>query len=151
MSLDTVAFSDPHACINNQYLQNSGIIVICANMIKLFQIHWQALGCVFLVARCNITRTSWESKKKRLSYRKMYIEEFEWGKSLFWLHTLLLMSYFVVFFVYSLPFVYSEFTQKKKFCSRKWWLVPTALLLKKREIFMILYILCFYSASYILK
>ena len=145
MSLDTVAFSDRHACINNPYLQNSGIIVICANMIKLFQIHWEALGCVFLVARCNISRTSWEPKKKRLSYRKMYIEEFKWGKSLFWLHTLPLMSYFVVFFVYS------EFTQKKRFCSRKWWLVPTVLLLKRREIFTILYILCFYSASYILK
>ena len=33
---------------------------------------------------------------------------------LFWLHTLLLILFSVAFFVYSLPFVYSDFTKKKK-------------------------------------
>ena len=36
-------------------------------------------------------------------------------------HTFLLMLFFIDFFVYSLPFVYFHFTQKKKLCSRKWW------------------------------
>ena len=56
-------------------------------------------GCVFLVARCNIIRASWELRKnERLSYRKKYTEKFGWGISLFWLHALLLMSLFVAFF-----------------------------------------------------
>ena len=46
------------------------------------------LGCALFVARCNTIRTSWETKKERLSYRKKYIEEFVWGISLFWLHAL---------------------------------------------------------------
>ena len=36
-----------------------------------------------LAARCNIVRSSRETKKKRLSYRKMYGEEFVWQTSLF--------------------------------------------------------------------
>ena len=39
-----------------------------------------------------------------VSYRKKIMEEFPWGKSLFWLHAFLSMSFFVAFFVYSLPF-----------------------------------------------
>ena len=45
--------------------------------------------------------------KKRLSYRRKYIEEFVWGSSLFWLHFLLFFVFF--FFI----FVYSNFTKKK--------------------------------------
>ena len=49
---------------------------------------------------CNITAL-WETKKEqRLSYRRKYIEEFVWGTSLFWLHALFSMSFFVAFFVY---------------------------------------------------
>ena len=77
-------------------------------------------GCVFLVARCNI-RATWEIKKKTELQNKKYIEEFVWGPSLFSLHALFLMSFFVALFFYSLPFVYCYFTQEKKFCSRKWW------------------------------
>ena len=44
--------------------------------------HWQALGCAFLVTRCNIIRASWKFKMERLSYRKKYIEESVWGTSL---------------------------------------------------------------------
>ena len=51
------------------------------------------LGYALFVARCNTIRTSWETKKERLSYRKKYIEEFVWGISLFWLHALLSMSF----------------------------------------------------------
>ena len=61
------------------------------------------LGYALFVARCNTIRTSWETKKERLSYRKKYIEEFVWEISLFWLHALLSMSFFVAFLVYSLP------------------------------------------------
>ena len=41
------------------------------------------LGCALFVARCNSIRTSWETKKEKLSYRKTYVEEFVWGISLF--------------------------------------------------------------------
>ena len=59
------------------------------------------LGCALFVARCNIIGTLWETKKEwRLSYRKKYKEEFVWETSLFWLYTLLSMSFFVAFFVY---------------------------------------------------
>ena len=33
-------------------------------------------GCVLFVTHCNIFRASWETKKKRLSNAKKYIEEF---------------------------------------------------------------------------
>ena len=50
------------------------------------------LGCALFVAGCNTIRTSWETKKERLSYRKKYIKEFVWGISFFWIHALLSMS-----------------------------------------------------------
>ena len=37
-----------------------------------------------------------EIKKEKLSYRRSYIEEFVWGTSLFWLGTLLSMSFFLL-------------------------------------------------------
>ena len=40
--------------------------------------------------------------------------------SLFWLHSLVLMSFFVTFLVYSLPFVCSDYILKKHFYSCKW-------------------------------
>ena len=58
------------------------------------------LGYALFVARCNTIRTSWETKKERLSYRKKYIEEFVWGISLFWLHALSIS--FCCFLGYSL-------------------------------------------------
>ena len=61
------------------------------------------LECVLFVGHCNIIKASWETKKERLSYRKKYIEGFVRGTSLFWLHVLLSMSFFVAFPVYSLP------------------------------------------------
>ena len=63
-------------------------------------------GCSHFVSRCNIIGMLWETKKEqRLSYRKSYIEEFVWRVSLFWLHALLSMKFFVTFFVYSVPFL----------------------------------------------
>ena len=46
------------------------------------------LDVFFFVAPCNIIRTSWKSKKKRLNYRKKYLGKFVWRASLFWLHFL---------------------------------------------------------------
>ena len=61
------------------------------------------LECALFVARCNTIRTSWETKKERLSYRKKYIEVFAWGIALFWLYAALYaLSLFAAFFVYSL-------------------------------------------------
>ena len=34
------------------------------------------LGCAIFLTHCNIIRALCEAKKKRLSYRKKYIEEF---------------------------------------------------------------------------
>ena len=59
------------------------------------------LGCALFVARCNIIRVSWETKKKKIELRKKCIEEFVWETSLFWLQALLSMSFFVTFFFYS--------------------------------------------------
>ena len=61
-------------------------------------------GCGLSIAPCNIIRASCETKKERLNYRKKYIEQSAWGTSLFWLHAPLSMSFFVAFFVYSLPY-----------------------------------------------
>ena len=76
-------------------------------------------GCVFLVARYNIISASWELRKnERLNCRKKYTEKFVWGTSFFWLHILLLMSFFVAFFISSFSFFCSEFAWKKHFCSK---------------------------------
>ena len=61
------------------------------------------LRCALFVTRCNIIRTTWETKKERFSYSKKYKEEFVWGTSLFWLHAIFSTSFFVAFFIYSLP------------------------------------------------
>ena len=77
--LDKIAFLGTYVCTNNPYWQSSGIIIFCANTIQLSSIQWLALGWFFLVARCNIIRASWETKKERSSYRKRHIEKFVWG------------------------------------------------------------------------
>ena len=59
------------------------------------------LGCALFVARCNTIRTSWETKKERLSYRKKYIEVFVWGYH-FFDYTLSILCLFSAFFHYSL-------------------------------------------------
>ena len=41
------------------------------------------LECALFVVRCNNIRTSWGNQKEILNYKKMYIEEFAWGISLF--------------------------------------------------------------------
>ena len=61
-------------------------------------------GCPLFVAHCNIMGAFCETKKERLSYRKKYIEQFVWRKSLFWLHALLSISFFIAFFVYFFPY-----------------------------------------------
>ena len=61
------------------------------------------LGCALLIAHCNISRASWETKKERLSHRKKYTGELAWGTSLFWLHAVFSMSLPVAFFIFSLP------------------------------------------------
>ena len=60
------------------------------------------LGCAFFNAHLSIIRTSWETKKESLSYRKSTWKNL-WGTSLFWQYALLSMSFFVFVFVYSLP------------------------------------------------
>ena len=86
-----------HLCIqSNPHWQCSGIIIhwyykysVSGILDTLVGSSWMCALC----ARCNIIRTSWETKKERLSYRKKHIEEFVQGISLFWLHPLLSMSF----------------------------------------------------------
>ena len=54
------------------------------------------LGCAFFNAHLSIIRTSWETKKESLSYRKSTWKNL-WGTSLFWQYAPLSMSFFVVF------------------------------------------------------
>ena len=63
------------------------------------------LGYALFVACFNTIRTSWETRKERLSYRKKCIEESVWGISLFWLHALLSMPFccFLRLYALSLP------------------------------------------------
>ena len=95
--LDTMAFLNTHVCINKPYWQSCGIILfLCKYYIVISNTQ-------ILVARCNIIRASWETKKERLSYRKKYIEAFVWGILLFWLHGVHPMSFSSLYFVYSFP------------------------------------------------
>ena len=68
------------------------------------------LDVFFLLLAVILSELHENPRKKKLSFRKKCIEAFVWRTSLFWLHALLLMSFFVPFFVYSLPFVYTDFT-----------------------------------------
>ena len=61
------------------------------------------LGCALFVSRCNTIRTSRETKKERLSYRKKYIEAFAWGYHFFDC-MLSILCLFAAFFVYFLSF-----------------------------------------------
>ena len=54
---------------------------------------------VFFSVLAVLLSVSRKTKKKRLSYRKKDIEEFVWEASLFWLHVLILKSFFVALFV----------------------------------------------------
>ena len=128
MSLDTIAFLGIHVCINNPCWQSSGIIIklqiLCSYLIytdRLLDVFFLLLAVILLELHENPRRKDWVTEKK-------YTEEFVWRTSLFWLHTFLLMSFSVAFFIYSLPFVYSDFMQKKEFCSKKimggTWLAP---------------------------
>ena len=109
-SLHTIAFFDTHVSINNPYWQSSGIMKVVQILHNYIRYTDRLLDCLLVVGSLvasNIVRASWKIKKKRLTYRKKYIEEFVWVKSLFCLHALpLLMSFFVAFFVYYHPFVY---------------------------------------------
>ena len=55
-----------------------------------------------------------EEEEEEIELQKKYIGKSVWGTISFWLHAILLMSFFVAFFVYSFPFVYSDFTYKEK-------------------------------------
>ena len=57
---------------------------------------------LFLFLTVNIIRALGETNKDGLIYRKKYVKKFVWGTSIFWLHILLSMPFFVAFFV-SLP------------------------------------------------
>ena len=93
-----------HLCMHKQptltkqwkyFCANISYIVISDTLVASF------LDVFFLNARFNIFRVSCEPKKERFSFRKKL--EFVWVTKLFWLPTLLSMSFFVAVFVYSPP------------------------------------------------
>ena len=61
----------------------------------------------------------WESKKRRLSYRNKYIEEFLWGKSLFLAARRPSYVIFCLFFCLLFPFSLLRFYMEKFFCSSR--------------------------------
>ena len=76
-------------CINNPHWQSGGIKIF---LYKFFIVISDKLVCTFLDVLFLLLAVS----------EKKYIEEFVWVTSLFWMHTLLSMSLFIAFFVYSL-------------------------------------------------
>ena len=69
--------------------------------VQIWYTYFRYTGRLFLGCCRKIVTGLWETKKeKRLSYRRKYTEEFVWGTSLFWLHALLSISFFVALFVY---------------------------------------------------
>ena len=101
---DTIEFLDTHVCINNPHWQSSGTIVfLCKYYIVISNtlIGWRVL----FVARCNIIRASWETKKERLTYRKKVHRRRICVRNITFLAAY--PSFYVIFaafFVYSLPF-----------------------------------------------
>ena len=95
-----------HLCIfiDNPHWQCSGILLFLCKyyIVILGTLVGSFLDVLFLLLAV-IIRTSWETKKERMSYRKKYIEEFVWGTLLFWLCTLLSMSFCCFLCIYSLP------------------------------------------------
>ena len=90
----TIEFLDISAFINNPHWHSSGNLIFFVQILYSYFRYTGRLflGCALFVAGCNTIRTSWETKKERLSYRKKYIKEFVWGISFFWIHALLSMS-----------------------------------------------------------
>ena len=68
------------------------------------------------------------NQEGKIELQKKFIEEFVWGKSLFWLHALLPMSFFVNFFAYSFVSSTPILRMKNKFLLHKMVaeLVPSA-------------------------
>ena len=107
----------PSTCVYNI----SGIMILYSYLIHT-DVHFDVVffSFSFFFFCCNAIR-AWETKKEYiLSYRKNYIDKFEWAASLFSRHDHFpdsgTSAFFGVFFVYSLPFVYSDFMWKIFFC-----------------------------------
>ena len=104
--LETIEFLETHVVSSNSHWQSSGIlifwrkccIVISDTLLSSF------LDVLFLLFAVILSGLHEEPRKnKDWVTEKKYIEEFVWGTSLSWQHTLLSMSVFVAFFIYSLP------------------------------------------------
>ena len=122
-----MAVSPYHACMNNPHWQSSGIVIfLCKHDVVISDTLIGSFLDVFLVvARCNIIRASWETKKERLSYRKKYIEEFVWGISLFWLHALHSMSFCCFLCLLPLP---SQVTHLRNGCYKDTYIAMSGIL-----------------------
>ena len=93
-----------HTCVYKQPTwQSSETIIFLCKYYEVISDTLVSFWCALFVAFCNIIRAFWGTKKElRLSHKKKkgeYVQE----TSLFWLHAVPSMSFFVAFFVYS-PF-----------------------------------------------
>ena len=103
-SLITIVFLETHVCINKPCWQSSGITIISWK-------YWnRLLGVFFWLVTVIVSELHENPRKKKLNYRKKYIEVFVWGISLFGCTPSFWCLFFVAFLVYSLTFYYSDFT-----------------------------------------
>ena len=105
-----------YACVSNPSWKSSGTIILYSYLRFLDRL----LNVFFLVFHCNTITASWKTKNEKLSYRKRYTDGSEWEISLF-VCVSSFLSHLLLFFIYSLSFVYSNVMQKKiLFWFRKW-------------------------------
>ena len=109
VSLDTITFLDTHVCINNPKWKSSGIIVIlCKYYIVISDTligSWMCFSYWSLYHQSFMRIQEEKIKLQKKVYRRICVRNIA-----FWMHALLLISFFDAFFVYSFPFVYSDFT-----------------------------------------
>ena len=91
-----------YTCINNTHWQGGGIEIFLCKYFRYTDRPF--LGCVILLLIVMISEHYEKSRRKDWVIEKKYIEEFVRGTSLFWQYSLLSMSFFLAFFVYSIPF-----------------------------------------------
>ena len=83
------------------------------------------LGCALFVSRCNTIRTSRETKKERLSYRKKVHRSICLGISPFWLHALHSMSFCCFLCLLPLP---SQVTHLRNGCYKDTYIAMSSIL-----------------------
>ena len=114
VSLDTIALLDTHVGIKNPYWQWSGIIMIlCKHYIYLRYTN-TLLDVLFILLAVILSELHENTRRKDwITEKKLCIEEFVCGTSLFYLHVLLLKSFFVALLIYFPPLLSTLILRRK--------------------------------------